>query len=614
MRISVPVLSTIRNDVLESYAPRRVVANLGDGLKTRNWLSPMGSEVLGMATFVEMDRRWTESEIDRARRQRDPRVRQAVENHGDHGIAEYIAAGPSLLATFRSARDRPYRIRGAALVRACIDLARCGLDRVEVGCIEELHELYLEQASSPLLRIESLDEAWKWVTEIRHGVTSLVEPCSSNQWRAFDYLTESVSRHNDPVPFAAWNKALEYADEAPRLFAIALAAATLDNRDVAEEAFSALLDRGSPAGYYGLGITMFGRGEYASAIHLFEAGYAYFPSDLASYCDLLLGVCYEQLGDLKKAELNYRSAVEAQRDAAPELGRLLVKRGEDEAARQYLEIGVADGDPSSALLLGCYLLDEEPERRDEAFRLIEYSALNSEGWVAPNRLGQAYKATKNIEAAKRWFKVALDRGSAEAANELGLVFARESDRSEAHRFFLIAADQGYAQAMHNLGVLYEELADMANAEVWYRKAGRENHAKAYCNLGTLLWKQSRVAEARASWRSARDLGEGLASLKLGVSYANSDSAVAIELYREAAEDAVPGAASRLAAAALRLGDKLESAEWLEVARERDEAADALFEIAGIYLTNDGDIGTARRIFTEAAALGSAAAVEVLKRL
>ncbi|MYT20009.1 hypothetical protein GTW69_06860 [Streptomyces sp. SID7760] len=133
------------------------------------------------------------SEIDRASQSTDERVADAVTHSSTYGVAEYLAAGPSLMQSWLGAKRVGGNPRGAALVQVCVDLARAGFGAaVDIEVLKELHDRYPIHST---LRAEEWSDAVAWATTVRHGVSGLLTPGEyEGTWRAFDYLPDSISR------------------------------------------------------------------------------------------------------------------------------------------------------------------------------------------------------------------------------------------------------------------------------------------------------------------------------------------------------------------------------------------------------------------------------------
>jgi localization factor PodJL len=99
----------------------------------------------------------------------------------------------------------------------------------------------------------------------------------------------------------------------------------------------------------------------------------------------------------------------------------------------------------------------------------------------------------NTVEARRWFEIALSRGSAPAAYRLGNIYEKgygtAKNSAEARRYYAIAAEAGHAKAMHNLAVLYSEgvdgKPDYKTAARWFRMAAERNVRDSQYNLGVL---------------------------------------------------------------------------------------------------------------------------------
>lgn len=192
-------------------------------------------EVLAAVTAeIRVNRRWSTAEVAAAAKATDPRIAAAVAVADRHGIAEYLASGPKLVADLRDAWDSVGHQRGAALVTAAVDLRRAGYHReVPLAVFRGLHDSYLVDGQ----RVESWEEAARWATEPLHVTTSLLEPLGENGYRAFDYLVDSALRDPTatPVPDQVWAAIIEYA-EPPDMVAIAWEAVHAGKLDVVRRA------------------------------------------------------------------------------------------------------------------------------------------------------------------------------------------------------------------------------------------------------------------------------------------------------------------------------------------------------------------------------------------
>ncbi|HLL26070.1 MAG TPA: hypothetical protein VKT73_00255 [Xanthobacteraceae bacterium] len=110
-----------------------------------------------------------------------------------------------------------------------------------------------------------------------------------------------------------------------------------------------------------------------------------------------------------------------------------------------------------------------------------------------NRWFEGRGVQTNTAEARRWFEIALSRGSAPAAYRLGNIYEKgygtAKNSAEARRYYTIAAEAGHAKAMHNLAVLYSEgvdgKPDYKTAARWFRMAADRNVRDSQYNLGVL---------------------------------------------------------------------------------------------------------------------------------
>ncbi|MFD7758639.1 tetratricopeptide repeat protein [Streptomyces microflavus] len=205
-RLRVPVLATMDD---EAYDARR-------------FGTPAHAGVLGGAAPVELQRVWSAVELGYLDAfDEDPRLRAAAVWSGGQTAPEYLAVGPELMEEWRRARRPNAHPRGHLLVRAAIDLARCGVSwaGTPVDVLREAQAMYPEEAAAA--GGESFEDALAWAVGIRHGVTGLLVPGERHDtWAAFGSLPSDVDARADspPVPLDMWRLAFDKApDKGSRL-------------------------------------------------------------------------------------------------------------------------------------------------------------------------------------------------------------------------------------------------------------------------------------------------------------------------------------------------------------------------------------------------------------
>lgn len=189
------VLATMRSEEYAKYTGKASIDDsLGRDAVRRGW------EVVRLATRLTIDRVWSRGELRRAMAHRsDPRIDDALDHSDRFGVAEYLAAGPQLLADLRDAWAPSSHPRGAALVLAAVDARRVGIHRpLPPSLLARLHKPYLARRGGELLRPERLEEALRWATTPLHAASSLLLPATNGEFVAFDYLIDAVEK--DPIP------------------------------------------------------------------------------------------------------------------------------------------------------------------------------------------------------------------------------------------------------------------------------------------------------------------------------------------------------------------------------------------------------------------------------
>ncbi|MDX3378175.1 sel1 repeat family protein [Streptomyces sp. ME02-6991-2A] len=300
VRLRVPVLATMDD---EAYDARRFGPSARAG-------------VLSGAEPVELQREWSASE---QRRLGDllavPRLRAAALVRGGHTVPEYLALGPELMEEWRRARRAGAHPRGHLIVRAAIDLGRCGLRRAYVSrdVLRRAQALYPQELGTA--RSESFEDGLAWAAGIRHGVTGLLVPGDvPDTWAAFGSLVADVDERVDspPVPLRMWSLAL-------------LEASDQQNRNVV----------------------------WATAQRLLEPRGTGEP-EVAAW----LGEIYTVFGQRGMAKQWFRTAADAgHTEAAAALGELLASLDEPAEAIPYLEQAAEAGIVRSQYLLGILLAE-----------------------------------------------------------------------------------------------------------------------------------------------------------------------------------------------------------------------------------------------------------------
>ncbi|GAB7033064.1 tetratricopeptide repeat protein [Streptomyces sp. NPDC021749] len=471
--LGVIVLATMREDAYDEHRH-----------------TPHG-RVLDLATVVELAREWSPAErarlAHRGGESGDPRLVDALCSSGPEGAAAYLTLGPLLWDEWWRARRADRHPRGHALVRAALDLARCGLHGpLPMDLLVKVHECY---AGVTGMDREPLADARAWATERRHGLLRFLVRGTGDTWRVAPFLLEAAEWHDTlpPVDGQVWGYALAVARADDAYDYPAFAA-------VAREAFRRAAEAGD-----------------GTALHN-------------------LGVLAESLGERAEAEEWFRRAADdGQPQSAWRLGRMLADRGEDKAAEPYLELAAEAGDAEAATLLG-KLLRGRAERWLAAGRAggsAEAAYLWADLRVAAGDTNEAFDGyCEAIEAgcadvaarygsllllwnhgraAEVWLRRAADSGDERAAQRLREI-SETIAPGETEVEFRWDANEGRPLAAANYGVFLETKGDPERARPWYLKAYESGDPYGAFRLAELHKKADEPGEAQAWYRKAAAMG------------------------------------------------------------------------------------------------------------
>lgn len=270
----VVVLATMRAQERALYSPRRDAGGIDPGERD---LVRAGREVLDLAVEIRLDRRWSLTELEQARRHVDDwRIAAALDRAGRFGLAEYLAAGPQLLAEWQDAwspaageRSLPAGgPRGAALVAAAVDARRAGYhEPLPESLLRQLHEHYLRARGGAALRPEPWEQALAWATQPVHATSSLLLVTDQGGYLAFDYLPDAVDADPaaQPVPDPTWRGLIDHT-AAPAAATVGWAAFKRHHLDHANTAFEKAVAGGDVLAAAGLAETLGTSGREREAV------------------------------------------------------------------------------------------------------------------------------------------------------------------------------------------------------------------------------------------------------------------------------------------------------------------------------------------------------------
>lgn len=428
--------------------------------------------LLSHARVVELSREWSDAEWRRLRQHDDPHL-NAVRLFTSLSITEYLAVAPELWAEWQWARRPSGRPRGHLLVRAAIDLARCGLRRLlPLELLREAHEAYGEDLDG------SFEDALEWAVRPRLGLTGLLTE-GKRGWGAFASLTAEAERDGatPPVPYAVWELALAH------------------NRGAVQPRLRKELRARADAG---------------------EAEAAY------------------RLGCLDGDEALLRTAADAGHvGAAGELGRLLADRGETREAEAYLEAAAEAGDARAATLLGMLLRDrarrwlhravvnEDARDLEAAEHLADLhlgageideahywylEVVHTGSPRAAGSYGLLHRIWQQEDIARVWFDRAFDGGDRRYRDAYGDIMTVSQAESQL-RVEYEEAEPG-TQGVHatHLGAFLDNQGRPDEARAHYEEGFRLGDPYGAFRLARLLEKEGRPQDAATWMRKAADAG------------------------------------------------------------------------------------------------------------
>ncbi|WP_158693189.1 hypothetical protein [Streptomyces viridochromogenes] len=447
-----------------------------------------GDLVVAAARTVELAREWSEAELERLAADEDPRAYPAYMWSGREGAALYFAVGHLLFDEWRRVGTQLEHPRGQLLVRAAVDLARCGVTAaVPAELLGKVQEEYRAEER------ESFEDALAWATAPMFGVSGLlVAGAEDGTWRAYGALVAEALRSGDlePVPDEVWWTLLDAAREPD---------APLD--------FPALLD---------------------------AARTALRPRVEAGDAVVALGLARRTEGDEREEWLR-RAAGAGDPRAAVELAKILRERGDTKGAEALLEVAAEAGDGYASTLLGELLLDR-------AERWLTKGA--EEGRLeAAHQLGDLLFVRGRDDAAYLHYSAAVDAGYVKAARSVGLFMLAGGEYKVGQIWLRRAVAAGDESA-------FEALADArtpdswAEAEDFFDKPGHPLHT---VHFGNVREAQGHLDEARSLYLAGYELGDAYGAYCLATLFEKlGNPEKAAHWCRKAAEMGLPAARKALA--------------------------------------------------------------------
>ncbi len=540
--------------------------------RIRHELASTG-RLLQQADSIFLQRRWTESEVRRALKHDEERLKDAAEHSDTYGIAEYLAAGPRLYQEWQMGWEVGVNPRGAALIDSAVGCTLTGLpNAIPEELLRRAHQIYLDRSGGDILRPEPFAAALSWATRRRYGVSSLLLPTKEpNTYRVFDYILDvSVrSEHRPKIPKALWTEVVNYySGRGTELHRVARAAWAEGEHALAEGVLQSLAEAGDGHASHNLGHIFDRREDEEEALKWWKHGAEY--GDMAS---------------------------------AGHVGQIFADRHNFAEAAKWYEV-VADSGNAAAMAELAYVLYKlnRPQQANEW--LAKAAGRRSE--VTESTFGNLLRLAGRTEEAEASLRQAASSGDPAALNALGIVLSDQGKYSEAEDALRRAARLESGAAMANLGQLLEKRDEREEADDLYKKAIVSGIQEAYVDLQRNLCELGRTDEARRLLQDVAEDGNLFAAYGLGLLLAKTDQHKEAEKWlRQAADADLHEAKGSLALTLKNLGKSEEAVKyWIEASSVGDGKAGYLL---GMWHKEEGDLAKALGAFLEGATNGDVVA-------
>ncbi|MFE2882816.1 hypothetical protein [Streptomyces sp. NPDC059272] len=234
------VLATMREDVYDTYVRTSAPGRL-----------------LDLANTVEIPVAWEAAELKRAEETEDPRLVEAARESGTTGVPAYLTIGHRFWNDWHRDRNPGRHPRAHALLRAALDLARCGLKGpLSQDLLVAVHEGY----GITGLEREPLDDAFEWAGREQYGVLRMLNRSGSKMapcWEVLPYFVRTAEQGEGFPPVAGWvwGQAVEAARANPSAYDVESVIAG------ARAGYLREAEAGDGAAMYALGLLEGGQGE-----------------------------------------------------------------------------------------------------------------------------------------------------------------------------------------------------------------------------------------------------------------------------------------------------------------------------------------------------------------
>lgn len=650
--LDVPMLSTLcppgRTDVV-LLATLRSEERLD--LETHSAFGPArsaASDVLRKAATIQLPLLFSRSERERAAELRsDGRIAHWLDEGGETGLGEYLAAGPAAVARWLAGAGGAH-VTGAALVSAAVDCGRAHYRKpVPLDVLSEMSEHYLDERDAHHPDRPTPDQALKWATTLVSGASSCLTSHAGRRYRAFDYLLDYQQRNEaaPPVPEPVLAILLSHAtgDDFAAVFVVAMTSSL--NADQPTLADLALARHGEVNGFDNV---------WQQVMWLLRMTSFSDVADLATTSPEVMAFAVAASSPRREAwDFGARFVrwlrlfAEADNPVAMGLlGSELCAGGDTQEGEAWLRRSAEAGNIDSGAEMARRLRDAD--RDVELTAWLDDAAAAGRGRVVVQFARQLI-AEGHRNEAKRWCRRAAALGDPDAMVGLAELCREDDEWDETERLLRAAADAGHPIGMYHLGLTLMPLIGRGReAEEWFRKAADTGIGRAAVCLAILLHQRGatapldewldrergagsgdnvlafaeqlaargEMADAETWCRHAVDLGSTQAIRRLGdVLHSRGDAEGARESYHRAADLGDISAMVSLSHHLYRSGEPAEAERWLRLAvqdahvlRTRPEAEDQVMTRAKLALAwlldERGETQEAQQWYEEAAQEGN----------
>jgi hypothetical protein len=153
--------------------------------------------------------------------------------------------------------------------------------------------------------------------------------------------------------------------------------------------------------------------------------------------------------------------------------------------KKCLEKGLENADCNKLVEKGYHY--QYTEKNYDLMKKYYQIAINKGSAIAANNLGVYYQdILYNFKEAERLYKISADQGCIYAMNNLGLLYQRSNKHEEMERYFQLAISKDDSDAMYNMALFYETISMIPEIALqYYQMASEKGNEKARKKLGEL---------------------------------------------------------------------------------------------------------------------------------